>query len=97
MARFILKTQSDNNAMLLHSTMKSEFATDDLSEAMGAFHKEIEALEAAYINEHRLRYIPTDYESSNAAYCEVMSLSFDQFGEITDTETIIISDRYYER
>lgn len=37
MTQYFVKTQSSVNEMLLHSTMKAEFATTDLAEARKAF------------------------------------------------------------
>lgn len=97
MKKYTVKTQSDYNAMLLHSTMQREFATDDIAEAQMAFDKEVEALEAQYVKADAFEYSPSDAEYANAAYCEIVELIFDEDGEVEDIESVVVSDRYYEK
>ena len=97
MARYSVKTQSSVNEMLLHSTMQREFITNDLEEARAVFSKEVEALEAQYVNVNNLSYSPSDYEASHAVYCEIIELVFDEDGEVEDIVSVETSDAYYER
>lgn len=97
MARYFVKTQSSVNEMLLHSTMKREFATDNLDEARLVFEKEVQVLSKTYAKADEFEYSPSDYEASHAIYCEIVELVYDEDGEVEDIISVECSDNYYER
>lgn len=92
MTQYFVKTQSSVNEMLLHSTMKKEFATTDLAEARKAFEAEVEQLHKEYATIEELEYSPSDYEQSHAVYCSIISVD-----EEGDMEFIEDSEYFYTR
>ena len=92
MTQYFVKTQSSVNEMLLHSTMKKEFATTDLAEARRAFEVEVEQLRKEYATIEELEYSPSDKEQDHAIYCSIVAID----GE-GDMEFIEDSEYFYTR
>lgn len=92
MKEYVVKTMSANNEMLLHSTMKKEFVSEDFNAAKKAFEKEVETLKNTYCSIEDLEYCPSDREMGNAIFCELITI--DEEGDIESIET---SDYYFEK
>lgn len=90
--RYIVKTGSAVNEMMLHSTMKAEFETSDFDEALKAFEEEVKELGRCYDKGSRLSYNPSQRERDHAIQCQIVSMNGD--GEI---EYIMESEYFFER
>lgn len=92
MKTYFVKTQSSVNEMLLHSTMKKEFATTDLAEARKAFEVEVEQLRKEYDTYDELEHSPSDKEQNHAIYCSILAID-----EEGDVEYIEDSEYFYSK
>lgn len=90
--RYIVKTGSAVNEMLLHSTMKSEFVTNDFDEALKAFEAEVKELERCYDKASQLGYKPSEQEWNHAICCSLLSKDEDD-----EIEFLKDSEYFFER
>ena len=89
--KYIVKTGSAVNEMMLHSMNKPEFETSDIDEALKVFEEEVRELEGCYDKSSQLSYKPTAQELNHAIQCEIISINE---GEI---EYIKESEYFFER
>lgn len=97
MKTYFVKTQSSVNPMLLHSTMKNEFATIDINEAYAAFNKEVEALSATYLTAEQFKAAGCEMCESvdnHAIYCSIIAIDSEDEDNV---EFIEDSEYFYEK
>lgn len=106
MTQYFVKTQSPVNEMLLHSTMKEEFATTDLAEARRAFEVEVEQLRKEYFTNEQLcdlydksQIILNQSEWENMIYCEILAIDEDEDGELDmmTMRSIDVSENFFDK
>jgi hypothetical protein len=86
MKTYIVKTQSANNEMLLHSLMKKEYSTTDYNDALNVFNQEIKQLKKEYKTIEQLEYSPSDKEMNNAIFCTLYVIEDDELNAVEDSE-----------
>ncbi|MBR1962305.1 MAG: hypothetical protein IKA26_05050 [Alistipes sp.] len=106
MTQYFVKTQSSVNEMLLHSTMKEEFATTDLAEARKAFEVEVEQLRKEYFTYEQLcelydksSIILNQCEEENMIYCEIIAIEVGEDGELdgSSMRSVETSENFFDK
>ncbi len=90
--KYIVKTGSAVNEMMLHSTNKPEFETSDLDETLNVFEAEVKELERCYDKASQLDYKPSEQEWNHAIYCSLISKDEDD-----EIEFLKDSEYFFER
>ena len=106
MTQYFVKTQSSVNEMLLHSTMKKEFATTDLAEARKAFEVEVEQLRKQYYTYEQLcemydksEIILNQSEQDDMVFCEILAIDEDEDGELDSMtmRSVDVSENFFDK